>query len=101
VSGLGKLLRYVEFEESFMFGVIMWNLYLLVFSLKFIVVSLLFYGFLSVLAWCVALFFTVLRIDFVVYRRLPCGFVAGKLLHLTVLLAGKKKKKVTCLSRAL
>jgi hypothetical protein len=70
-----------------MFGEIMWNLDFLVFSLNFIVVSLLFYGFLSVLAWFVALFFTVLRIDFVVYCRLPCRFIAGKLLQLAVLLA--------------
>jgi hypothetical protein len=59
---------------------------LLVVSLNLIVVSSLFYGFLSVIAWFVALFFTVLRICFVVYCRLPCGFVAGKLLQLAVLL---------------
>jgi hypothetical protein len=46
-----------------------------------------FYGFLSVLAWFAALFFTVLRIDSVVYCRMPCRFVAGKLLQLAVLLA--------------
>jgi hypothetical protein len=78
VSGFRKLLRYVEFEESCVFGEIMWNQDFLVVSLNFIIVLLLFYGFLSVLAWFVALFFTVLRIDFVVYCRLPCRYVAGK-----------------------
>jgi hypothetical protein len=70
-----------------MFGEIMWNLDFLVVSLNFIAVSLLLYGFLSVLAWFVALFFTVLCMDFVVNCRLPCGFVAGKLLQLAVLFA--------------
>jgi hypothetical protein len=85
VSGFIKLLRYVEFEQSCMFGEIMWNRDLLVLSFNFIVISLLFYGSLSVLAWFVALFSTVLRIDFVVYCRLPCRIVAGKLLRLFTL----------------
>jgi hypothetical protein len=93
VSGFSKLLRYVEFEQSCMFGEIMWNLDFLVVSLNFIVVSLLFYGFLSVLACFVALFFTVLRIDFVVYCRLPCRFVAGKLLRLAVLLERERERE--------
>jgi hypothetical protein len=59
VSGFSKLLRYVEFEESCVFGEIMWNLDFLVISSNFIVVSLFFYGFLSVLAWFVALFFSL------------------------------------------
>jgi hypothetical protein len=86
VFGFSKLLRYVEFEQSCMFREIMWNRDFLVVSLNFTVVSLLFYGFLSVLAWFVALFSTVLRIDSVVYCRLPCRIVAGKLLQLAVLI---------------
>jgi hypothetical protein len=86
VSGFSKLLRYVEFEQSCMSGEIMWNVDFFVVSLILIVVSLLFCGFLSVLARLVALFCTVLRIDFLVYCRLRCGFVAGNLLQLAALL---------------
>jgi hypothetical protein len=67
VSGFSKLLRYVEFEESCVFGEIMWNLDFLVVPLNFIVVSLLFCGFLF--------FYHCLCIDILKYIDLSIGLL--------------------------
>jgi hypothetical protein len=86
VSGFNKLLRYVEFERSCMFGeIVMSKLPCRSFKLYCCILVVLWF-FLSVLALFVAIFSTVLHIDSVVYCRLPCRFVAGKLLQLAVLL---------------